>query len=501
MIIAIPTYNRYDQISNYTLKFLNENYIHPDDIYLFVVEEEKELYQKLGDYNVIVGKKGISEQRKFMATYFNEGCYICYMDDDIIEMKTLKKEFKLIEFLFEAEELMKKENCGLLGVYPVDNEYFLKKGYTTDLKFVIGAFCVVKNTRDCEQRQYVMLEDYQRTLNYYKYYKKVIRYNDIIVRHKINSNKGGIQSFYNKKERIKTKSIEIKRFLTQYPNYAKERIKKNGSDILLNKNHVIELESYRYDHNTLTTLWINEPNELFKLALFSWLKLGYTIIIYTNSLTIDKIKKMITTLPTGNLNTIIFQIIKDENIENILRFSDLFRFKLLNNNNHTWIDADMVLLNRIPHESYIISSEYTNQSGAFKSKQKKIANIGLLRLPKNDYLLKEVIKKIEAKKEFKSDLDNMVIFRETLKKPRFVNYNRYVAEPHEYCPVNWSFCKEIYYNDEEELKQFQKYGVGIYENWKKSVGVHMWNNFSYNKHKIDFNKIHPKSIYAWLSKQ
>ena len=191
MIIAIPTYNRYDQISNYTLKFLNENYIHPDDIYLFVVEEEKELYQKLGDYNVIVGKKGISEQRKFMACYFNEGDYICYMDDDIIEMKTLKKEFKLIEFLFEAEELMKKENCGLLGVYPVDNEYFLKKGYTTDLKFVIGAFCVVKNTRDCEQRQYVMLEDYQRTLNYYKYYfiftYLIYKYIIISIRHTVTS--------------------------------------------------------------------------------------------------------------------------------------------------------------------------------------------------------------------------------------------------------------------------------------------------------------------------
>ena len=59
MIIAIPTYNRYDEISNYTIKFLKENYIHPKDIYLFVVEE-KEYQNKENLWLVILMKATIS---------------------------------------------------------------------------------------------------------------------------------------------------------------------------------------------------------------------------------------------------------------------------------------------------------------------------------------------------------------------------------------------------------------------------------------------------------
>jgi len=506
MKIAIPTYQRSDTIQKQTLKFLKEQGIHEKNIFLFVVEDEKEEYKKLGNYNVVVGEKGIKQQRQFMSRYFFENEFICYMDDDIMSLEYYDdREFKLIDFLKNAETLLKEENCGLLGVYAVDNKYFMKKGYTTDLKFIIGAFCVVRNTYICETRDYEMLEDYERTLKYYLYYKKVIRFNEVVVKHKINTNKGGIQAFFEKKDRLKKKYIEIDDFIEEYGDYCKLREKKNTKDILLNKTHTINLERYKYENNTLTTLWIGNIKETFKISLLSWIKLGYNLIIYTNASTIDKIKKTITDFQYNELNTIIFKIIgeKEEDINNILRFSDLFRYKTLYSQGGTWIDADMVLLKRLPNLCYILSSEYTNQTGAYKSKKKKIANIGLMRLPKNDYLLKEVIEKINNQKDkgdSASDIDNMVIFRKILDKERYYQYKKIVAEPHDYCPINWSFCKEMYYNDEQMALKSSKFGVPIYEDWRNSIGVHLWCNFTHNRHKIDFTKINSLSIFEALTK-
>lgn len=504
MKIAVPTYQRADTISKQTLKFLKEQNINERDIFLFVVEEEKEQYSKLGNYNVVIGEKGIKEQRQFMSRYFFENEFICYMDDDIISLEYFdNREFKLIEFLENAEKLLKEKNCGLLGVYPVFNKYFMKKGYTTDLKFIIGAFCVVRNTYVCETREYEMLEDYERTLKYYLYYKKVIRFNEVVVKHKINTNKGGIQAILESKDRLKKKYIEIDDFIEKYADYCKLREKKNTKDLLLNKTHIVNLNKYKYENNTLITLWIGEIKETFKLSLLSWIKLGYNLTIYTDKNTIDKIKKTIIEFDCNDLNTIIFKIIDETEIDNILRFSDLFRYKTLYKNGGTWVDADMVLLKRLPNAPYILSSEYTNQTGAYKSKKKKIANIGLMRLPKNDFLLAEVIDKINNKKDrgdSASDIDNMVIFRKVLEKERYYQYKKIVAEPQDYCPINWSFCKEMYYNDEKLVLKCSKFGVYIYEDWRNSIGVHLWCNFTYNKHKIDFTKIHSQSIFKHLVK-
>jgi hypothetical protein len=124
-------------------------------------------------------------------------------------------------------------------------------------------------------------------------------------------------------------------------------------------------------------------------------------------------------------------------------------------------------------------------------------------LPKNDFLLAEVIDKINNKKDrgdSASDIDNMVIFRKVLEKDRYYQYKKIVAEPQDYCPINWSFCKEMYYNDEKLVLKCSKFGVYIYEDWRNSIGVHLWCNFTYNKHKIDFTKIHSQSIFKHLVK-
>ena len=101
-VIAIPSYNRSDVISNKTLKMLYEGNIIKNKIYIFVANQREfilykenvlpELYNK-----IIIGKKGITNQRNFIANYFPEGQYVVSLDDDIEEFEILKGE-KLVKF-------------------------------------------------------------------------------------------------------------------------------------------------------------------------------------------------------------------------------------------------------------------------------------------------------------------------------------------------------------------------------------------------------------------
>ena len=89
---AIPSYNRYIELGNKTLKTLNHYKIDKDLIDIFVADDtEYNEYKKLyPEYNIIIGRKGMKEIRNFyLSEYYNEGDYIISIDDDIemIKMK------------------------------------------------------------------------------------------------------------------------------------------------------------------------------------------------------------------------------------------------------------------------------------------------------------------------------------------------------------------------------------------------------------------------------
>ena len=75
LTIAIPTYNRSDVLEKKTLTTLLKGGIEPKQIYIFVAnQKEKKIYEDAiprDKYNeMIVGKLGITNQRKFIKNYF-----------------------------------------------------------------------------------------------------------------------------------------------------------------------------------------------------------------------------------------------------------------------------------------------------------------------------------------------------------------------------------------------------------------------------------------------
>ena len=98
-VVAIPTYKRSKEVAEKTLKTLKEGGVPKSRIYLFVAnKDEAAVYEKAVDprlYNeIVVGKKGIANQRKFISKWFDEGQYIISIDDDVEELQFMIEDLK-----------------------------------------------------------------------------------------------------------------------------------------------------------------------------------------------------------------------------------------------------------------------------------------------------------------------------------------------------------------------------------------------------------------------
>jgi hypothetical protein len=175
--------------------------------------------------------------------------------------------------------------------------------------------------------------------------------------------------------------------------------------------------------------------------------------------------------------------------------TDLWRFMMLKKFGGTWLDSDMFLLKRLPHDKIIISSEHTLQSGAFKSHSHLKPNIGVLRFPPNNPFVKAVVKKLtpttkEDEKSAKTinQTSKMLKFINMLKTKKWNFMNEFVAEPEVYCAVPWFFCKELFNSNIVEVVN-DKYGVAFNNISDETIGIHLWENLAKNKFNIDLNKI------------
>jgi hypothetical protein len=204
-VVAIPTYNRYNVISDKTLKTLYEGKIHKNKIYLFVANREQyKLYEENVSKNLynkmIIGKLGITNQRIFISKYFPENQYIISMDDDIEEVSLLKGTDKLVRikdlnsFFLEAYKMLKEEGLYIWGIYPVRNPFFMKKKISYDLKFIIGVMYGYINRHDKHLYPSTKIEtkeDYEMSILYYKKDGGVLRFNNINPKTKNNA-EGGV---------------------------------------------------------------------------------------------------------------------------------------------------------------------------------------------------------------------------------------------------------------------------------------------------------------------
>lgn len=277
MKICIPSLGRPGILYNKTLTTLHNHNINYDDIYIFVIESEYETYKLiLGDkYNIIIGSRGLIQQRNFIENYFDEGDYIIMLDDDISEIDLLLTEFNNLQdfFTYSFKQCVEKK-AFIWSVYPVYNPFFRQKqnDLTTNLNYCVGAFYGIINRPNLEHLQldkYLDIdekEDVLRTLLYFINDGIVLRFNRIGFKTIYYGSVGGMGK---KNERI-TASISACNILqNNFSEYGNIAVRKSG----INEFKLKKIKSFNPDRSITLLPKINNKliddlyNELQKIVI------------------------------------------------------------------------------------------------------------------------------------------------------------------------------------------------------------------------------------------
>jgi hypothetical protein len=222
---------------------LSTNNISKNRIYIYVVKEDYEMYKKTLDpshYNkIIIGKKGLVQQRDFIMNQYPEGQPIVFLDDDVESVDLSLSTFKSLDTFFkEAFQIAKNKNAFIWGVYPVFNPFFRKprKDIETCLNYIVGAFYGIWNRRPSIKLTLTkngQKEDVERTIRYFKKDGIVIRFSKVGFVTKYYGKEGGLGTFENRLLPMKEASVRLKH---TFPTYGEIKTKKNGmTEFRLNK--------------------------------------------------------------------------------------------------------------------------------------------------------------------------------------------------------------------------------------------------------------------------
>ena len=245
MKIVIPSYQRSSSINEKSLKTLYESGYLPQDIDLFVAnEEEYDAYraQVHIDINIIIGCKGLKNIRNFIFNYYDEGEHLLCLDDDIEGLKTLVPNERLkdlIDFkdiVRQGFDLCDEHSLKLWGLFTCCNPRFMNntEAVTTDYKFIIGNFFGVINCRDMNQVNVEDIDDYERSIRSYQLYGGSVRLNHVAAKTKFLKNEGGAQA---DEQRFDTINQSIEKLKDIYPDmfYLKKKKSGIGKTIILKK--------------------------------------------------------------------------------------------------------------------------------------------------------------------------------------------------------------------------------------------------------------------------
>ena len=233
------------------------------------------------------------------------------------------------------------------------------------------------------------------------------------------------------------------------------------------------------DKNVLFSIWIkNTPSKNIRDCVKSWLDVGYIVVLFTE-------KHLL--LEFNSHDNLILLDIEEHNLApNYLKqfpqiYSDYFRYNFLKTFGGTYIDSDIFLLKRLPNDDILINTEYTNQSGAFKSNDIMRPTNNLMRFPKNDELISSLVDLINSK-EIKSNNKNntvlLVPYIQLLKKN--TDYQQFYLHPKFLSPYSFSTIKHLGLND-GVVSKFDVPVAKIEDVVENSIGIHLYNNLHYSR--------------------
>jgi len=237
MFFCIPSYKRSKICNARTLKTLRNLGVPKENVYVFIVREDIDDYNRDIDRSlcgeIIVGVKGLVQQRQYISDFFTEGTRLVFLDDDIYSLDLSMTPFDIaMEFFESAFETCEKESAYIWGIYPVFNEYFRKdrKPVTTDISYIVGAFYGIINRHSEDLKLTICTdgnkEDVERSIRYYLKDGKTIRFNKIGFETKYyGTDGGGLGKFKDRLQSMKKYAIKLNE---EFPDLTRIKIRNNG---------------------------------------------------------------------------------------------------------------------------------------------------------------------------------------------------------------------------------------------------------------------------------
>lgn len=230
--IIIPTHNRVDVIQKKTLPLLKRLRIPPSKITLVVSgAEQKKLYEavpkELYGHLLSVGGHGIGEAKNAITKHFPAGKKLVYVEDDLNNLMKLSGDGNKLVPLTDLESIIKEgfSLCSthktiLWGIYAVPNAFFMKKETTFDLKFIIGTCYGIINDKKIHLHTNVK-EDYELSLEVFKRFGAIVRFNNIVARRKAypDFGSGGLDDLAERKRRTE---VAVDYLMKTYPTLIHE---------------------------------------------------------------------------------------------------------------------------------------------------------------------------------------------------------------------------------------------------------------------------------------
>jgi len=208
-------------------------------IHVYVAnQEEYDEYKKILDpalYNrLIIGKKGIVPQRKFISDSFPKGKCIVSFDDDVKSVDLKMSGYKTLDAFFkDAFAECKKQKAFVWGVYPVYNPFFRKgqQKISTCLNYIVAAFYGYVNRPGLKAietsltKENGQKEDVEMSIRYFIHDGIVLRFNKVGFETKYYGSSGGLGTF---DERLKPMLEASKVLKKAFPEYGEISTKKTG---------------------------------------------------------------------------------------------------------------------------------------------------------------------------------------------------------------------------------------------------------------------------------
>jgi hypothetical protein len=245
-VVAIPSFQRSEVIVKKTLETLRKGGVPDKCIHIFVANEaERAAYANEAErlayrdsttsIKIVVGVKGITEQRKFIVKYFAEGTHVFSIDDDVEKFLRLSRDgqklvdFKqgdLDRFIKKAFAAIEARNLFIWGVYPMRYAYFMKHNVTTDLRLILGTAYgfICRHDKDLVPTVGEK-EDYENTIRHYLKDGGVMRYNDICLK-TIYHSPGGLGKLT--EERLHANAVAAAQLQKMYPDLMTVFKRPNG---------------------------------------------------------------------------------------------------------------------------------------------------------------------------------------------------------------------------------------------------------------------------------